>query len=121
MSDVTHYTTLRVATNATPEQVEQSWRQLRRTLHPDLGGNVELFAALSEAYHVLSDPERRASYDLQLPEVAQENRARVIGETDRRVQDYLDQRQQRVEQLRSQASTPVRVPQRTLVQRLTGR
>lgn len=43
------------------------YRILAQRYHPDNTetGDVEIFHAISEAYDVLSNPERRASYDVQ--------------------------------------------------------
>jgi curved DNA-binding protein CbpA len=42
------------------------YRQLARTFHPDVNGDpkaVEHFRAITEAYVLLIDPEKRAEYD----------------------------------------------------------
>lgn len=41
----------------------QAYRQLVRIAHPDKGGSAAKFAALQDAFAVLSDPSRRAVYD----------------------------------------------------------
>jgi curved DNA-binding protein CbpA len=64
---VTHYEILHVSRRARPEGVRRAYRRLAQRYHPDkLGGHADaerVMAALNEAYAVLSDPERRASYD----------------------------------------------------------
>ncbi len=63
-----HYRLLHVQPEAPLEVIKASYRTLmmRMKLHPDLGGDHEMAAALNEAYAVLSDPQRRAEYDRQL-------------------------------------------------------
>ena len=60
------YKTLRVASNATPEDIKKAYRKLAFEFHPDRNkdaGATDHFKEISEAYQVLSDPDRRASYD----------------------------------------------------------
>lgn len=60
------YDTLGVARNATPEDIKKAYRKLAFQYHPDRNkdaGASDRFKEISEAYQVLSDPERRASYD----------------------------------------------------------
>jgi curved DNA-binding protein CbpA len=62
------YRLLQVQPEAPVEVIKASYRALMSTLrvHPDLGGSTEQAAQLNDAYAVLSDPQRRASYDLSL-------------------------------------------------------
>lgn len=65
----THYEVLGVPRNATGEDVRRRFRELARTEHPDKNqspGAHERFLRINEAYLVLSDASRRASYDLLL-------------------------------------------------------
>ena len=60
------YETLGVARNATAEDIKKAYRKLAFQFHPDRNkdaGATERFKEINEAYQVLSDPERRASYD----------------------------------------------------------
>lgn len=63
-----YYRILQVHGTAHPEVVRAAFRTLLRVLggHPDLGGRDSDARALIEAYHTLSDPERRRAYDLWL-------------------------------------------------------
>ena len=61
-----HYETLQISANAEPETIHRVYRLLAQRFHPDNAetGNADRFRQLAEAYEVLSDPERRAQYDV---------------------------------------------------------
>lgn len=66
-----HYAVLGVARNATHEEIRRAYRQRMRSAHPDSRGAAPQSATaevtrISEAWNVLSQPARRAAYDLQL-------------------------------------------------------
>lgn len=57
---------LGVSKNATGDKIRQAFRKLAFKYHPDHNGNdgaTEQFKEINEAYEVLSDPEKRATYD----------------------------------------------------------
>jgi curved DNA-binding protein len=62
-----YYATLGVSRTATEKEIRSAYRKLARQHHPDVDpGNkeaAERFKAISEAYQVLSDPEKRKNYD----------------------------------------------------------
>lgn len=62
-----HYEVLQLSRNADFDTVQRVFRILAQRYHPDNQetGNAELFQQAVEAHRVLSDPERRAAYDLQ--------------------------------------------------------
>jgi molecular chaperone DnaJ len=58
------YVTLGVARDAPPEEIKKKYRRLARELHPDVNpGSEERFKEVTAAYEVLSDPQRRDTYD----------------------------------------------------------
>lgn len=61
-----YYEVLQVSSNADAELIQRVFRLLARRYHPDnqRTGNATLFRRLHEAYTVLSDPEKRAQYDV---------------------------------------------------------
>lgn len=59
-----YYAILGVNRDAHEDQIKQSYRKLALKYHPDRGGNAEDFKKISEAYAVLSDPQKKKQYDL---------------------------------------------------------
>jgi len=63
-----YYETLGVARDAPPDEVKKAYRQKAKELHPDKNPKdrkkaEEDFKRATEAYEVLSDPEKKAQYD----------------------------------------------------------
>jgi len=65
-ANVDYYEALQISTSAEPETVHRVYRLLAQRFHPDNreSGSDARFRLITEAYRVLSDPERRASYDV---------------------------------------------------------
>lgn len=65
-SPVDYYELLQVSPNADPDLIHRVYRVLAQRVHPDNHetGDPALFRRLHEAYAVLSDPEKRARYDV---------------------------------------------------------
>jgi molecular chaperone DnaJ len=65
-----YYLTLRLAPEATTEQIQSAYRRRALELHPDVTGfSSDRFLELQEAYDVLSDPVRRQIYDREAEEI----------------------------------------------------
>lgn len=64
---VDYYETLEISPNANLETVHRVYRILAQRFHPDNRetGDPEQFRVLTEAYRVLSDPEKRAAFDIE--------------------------------------------------------
>jgi len=61
-----YYEILGVTKNASDVEIKSAYRKLARQHHPDIdksAGAGEKFKELSEAYQVLSDPQKKSSYD----------------------------------------------------------
>ncbi len=61
------YEILGVRRNASPDDIRSAYRKLARRYHPDVNkasDAADRFKRISEAYEVLSDPERRQRYDM---------------------------------------------------------
>jgi HJR/Mrr/RecB family endonuclease len=59
----TYYEIMGVPPTASAAEIRARYRKLILRIHPDLDGPPALFRQVQEAYEVLSDPARRASYD----------------------------------------------------------
>ena len=88
---IDHYEVLQLSPRATADTIERVYRILAKRYHPDNRetGDVGRFADVQCAYELLSDPARRAAYDVTYDE----NRAltwtvfRQEGADDRRSED----------------------------------
>ena len=93
---VDYYEVLQISPSAEPETIKRVYKLLAVRVHPDnpTTGDAERFCILREAYEVLSNPERRAAYDMDRQERTQdpipvfemgEFAVGVDGETNRRI------------------------------------
>ncbi len=67
MPETDYYAVLDVSPSATQSEIKRSYRRLARKYHPDLNQQArdQHIKLLNEAYKILSDPTRRATYDQQ--------------------------------------------------------
>ncbi len=72
MSDLTHYQVLQLHPTANAEAIRNAYFRLAKLYHPDLKHHqqkpedTEKFIEINRAYTVLSNPEKRQLYDLEL-------------------------------------------------------
>ncbi|KAI0340161.1 hypothetical protein BDW22DRAFT_1347215 [Trametopsis cervina] len=57
------YDLLEVSPDASESDLKKAYRKKALRLHPDKGGDPELFKEVTHAYEVLSDPQKRSIYD----------------------------------------------------------
>lgn len=65
-SKVDYYKILDISKNATEDEIKKKYRKLAKQYHPDKNKDAnatEMFKNISEAYQILSDPEKRNIYD----------------------------------------------------------
>jgi curved DNA-binding protein CbpA len=61
---MTHYETLGVPPDASPEDIKRAFRRKASQHHPDReGGDAQKMAAVNRAWLVLQDPDKRKRYD----------------------------------------------------------
>src|SRR3954463_236293 len=62
-----YYSVLGVERTAADDEIKKAYRKLAMAYHPDRNGGSkeaeEKFKAITEAYDVLRDPQKRAAYD----------------------------------------------------------
>jgi curved DNA-binding protein CbpA len=71
MSATNHLKALGVRATATPEELKSAFRRRCRETHPDSGGSRIAFEAVTEAYEILCDAERREEWERDYLAVAE--------------------------------------------------
>lgn len=67
-----YYDILEISKNASPEIIEKAYKTLVKKYHPDLQSNEnkkkyeEILKEINKAYEILSNPEKKQSYDNSL-------------------------------------------------------
>lgn len=66
-----HYERLELSPNASPAVIKAAYKSLMQRYHPDRSpDSADIAVSIGHAYEVLSDPARRAAYDLELKQLA---------------------------------------------------
>ncbi len=88
-----YYGILGVRRDAGAEEIKKAYRRLARELHPDVNPDPQLqerFKEVTQAYEVLSDPEKRQMYDLGADPYAQRAGAAGFGGAGFPFSDLMD-------------------------------
>jgi molecular chaperone DnaJ len=64
MNKKDYYDILGINKNSNESEIKKAYRQLAKTKHPDVGGDENEFKEISEAYEVLSNPDKKKNYDM---------------------------------------------------------
>ncbi|TFK55332.1 hypothetical protein OE88DRAFT_1732577 [Heliocybe sulcata] len=63
VKETKYYDLLEVPEDASEADLKKAYRKKALRLHPDKGGDPELFKEVTHAYEILSDPQKRSVYD----------------------------------------------------------
>ena len=106
-----YYSILGLKRNATHAEIKAAYKKLAIQYHPDKHqGNTyfeEQFKQVSAAYQVLSNPNKRYSYDQKLEYVAQQQRAQQYAQT-----TYQQTRQREPASVRERYYRPIKRQQK---------
>lgn len=65
------YQVLKVSRSATQKEIKDSFHQLTKKYHPDVnGGDPAQYKAVLDAYHILGNADKRASFDIESGKVS---------------------------------------------------
>ena len=89
---VDYYEALQISPNAEPEMIHRVYRLLAQRFHPDNkeSGSAARFRLISEAYEVLSVPEKRARYDVAYQQ-RQQDRWRLVAKGAEAENDFVSE------------------------------
>jgi curved DNA-binding protein CbpA len=124
---VDYYEALQISPNAEPEMIHRVYRLLAQRFHPDNkeSGSAARFRLISEAYEVLSVPEKRARYDVAYQQ-RQQDRWRLVAKGADAENDFVSEQALRLtvlEVLYTQRRMDAAVPGifATDLEKMTGR
>ena len=122
----TYYDVLDLDRDAAPEEIKAAYYELARQHHPDVASQdaevAQRFSLVSDAYRVLSDPQRRRQYDRSLPQKSYPLRRPTPEKIWREAGDVVLMRSDRFGPLSQamQAAVPITLDGDTLVLTMPG-
>jgi curved DNA-binding protein CbpA len=123
---LTYYDVLDLDRDATPDEIKAAYYKLAREYHPDVASDdpdvTQKFALISQAYRILSDPQRRHQYDRTLPQKSYPLRHPTPEKIWRETTDVVLLRSDRFGPLNQamQAAIPITLDESLLVLSLPG-
>lgn len=76
---INYYKILGVSRDDGAERIRSRFRELSKSMHPDVGGDNDKYVLVLEAYHTLIDEESRKAYDKQFSVLSASISARPIS------------------------------------------
>ncbi|MBK7380693.1 MAG: J domain-containing protein [Ignavibacteriales bacterium] len=73
------YEILEIKPSASEAEIKKAYRKKAQAVHPDKGGDTELFQEIAKAYEILSNAEKREHFDKTGEEFHDDIKAEVIG------------------------------------------
>jgi curved DNA-binding protein CbpA len=123
---LTYYDVLDLDRDAGPDEIKAAYYKLAREHHPDVAPDdpdvTQKFALISQAYRILSDPQRRHQYDRTLPQKSYPLRHPTPEKIWRETTDVVLLRSDRFGPLNQamQAAIPITLDEDLLVLSLPG-
>jgi hypothetical protein len=123
---LTYYDVLDLDRDATPDEIKAAYYKLAREYHPDVAADnpdvTQKFALISQAYRILSDPQRRHQYDRTLPQKSYPLRHPTPEKIWRETTDVVLLRSDRFGPLNQamQAAIPITLDEHLLVLSMPG-
>lgn len=95
-AEINHYAALGLDSDCTTAHIRAAYRLLAKQHHPDLNPNspaaIAQTQAINAAYEILSDPERRATYDRELETKSKKATPRRDGKIQRNISQEVNLR-----------------------------
>lgn len=66
-----YYSSLGLTPGASPEEIKKAYKKSAMKHHPDRGGDEKVFKKISEAYDILSDPQKKQMVDMGIDPLKQ--------------------------------------------------